>query len=223
MSRLLSGSARVLAASAALGMLLALSTEPLAQSQKRVVVQGKVSDDRGAPLTSWPVSLIRTKRYVELTRKVIGGDVEVAARVQTDADGYFTIDIPRDRSFHFYFIRFLDPEHFNSIQYVPPADWEITSTAKRGRVTQITKVIALRPDWDELQRRLAAVGGESSQRGRVLRTIGLPDKTVATPEGVEEWWYFSRGVMYMFRGDDAVGEQRFEPVISTAATPAAGS
>ena len=218
MSRLLRGFVR-----AALIAALAVSVAPappgpLAAGEKRILVQGRLLDDKGAPLAGWPVSLIRTKRYVELTRKVIGGDVDVAARVQADKDGFFTIDIPRDRGYQFYYLRFIDPEVFDPVQYIAPADWEITNTAKRGRLTQINKVIAHKPDWDELQRRLAAGGGEGTTRGRVLRTIGLPENTVPATDGAEEWWYFSRGIMYTFRGDQPVGEQRFEPVVATAAS-----
>jgi hypothetical protein len=219
-ARLLRGFVRA-ALIAALALCLAPAPpEVLAAGEKRILVQGRLLDDKGAPLAGWPVSLIRTKRYVELTRKVIGGDVDLAARVQADKDGFFTIDIPRERGYQFYYLRFLDPEVFDPVQYVAPADWEITSTAKRGRLTQINKVIAHTPDWDELQRRLESVGGETTTRGRVLRTIGLPEKTATTSDGAEEWWYFSRGIMYTFRGDQPVGEQRFEPVVSAAAPPA---
>ena len=186
--------------------------QPLAAG-KRVGAQGRVLTATGEGMPGWPVLLIGTQRYIELKRFTSGGSIGTVARVTTDANGYFSIDVPKDRHYQFWFLRFAEPGQIDPVKYVIPEDVEITADARRGRVATLDKTIQMNPDWPEIERRIAEAGGESTEKGRILRTLGLPEKSVKDPSaGTEEWWYFTRGVLYTFSGTQPATQRKFEPV-----------
>ncbi len=192
-----------------------------AQAEKRVVVNGRVLAETGEGMASWPVSLLATQRYVEISTYTSGGKVTEVAATATDANGYFTFDVPRKRGYHFLFIRLSDSGRLDTVRYLKPADIEITAQVRRGGLASVEAFIKTHPDWPEVERRIAEAGGDLTPRGRILRSIGLPEKTSQSEAGEEEWWYFTRGVVYLFRGAEAVGSRRFDPVVppGAASTP----
>ena len=134
-------------------------------------------------------------------------------RTTTDSNGYFSIDAPKERRYHYWFLRFIDREHLDTVKYLPPDDVEITQSARRGRVATVTGSIRFHPQWAEVELRISQVGGEKTPRGKVLRALGLPEKQVAVADSDgEEWWYFTHGVVYAFRGGAAASMRRFDPV-----------
>ena len=189
---------------------LAQADNPVAR-EKRVVIQGRVLSETGEGLANWPVLMVATQRYLEFSKYSSGGDVLNAARATTDRNGYFSIDVPKTRGFQFWFVRLVDPGVFDTIKYLPPEDVEVTSEVRKGLVAQIETTVKFHPDWAEVERRIAQAGGPETPKGKILRSIGLPEKTVETPTQ-EEWWYFTRGVVYNFRGDEPAGSRRFDPV-----------
>ena len=221
-------SALILMTSACMSALLAIPAGSPAAAEKRVTVQGRVTTGDGVGLEGWPVSLIGTQRYIEFSKYTSGGDVLRAGETRTDVNGYFTIDVPKARGFQFWFVRFLDPATFDAVKYQPPADVEITADARRGRVSRIDTTIRFQKDWSELLQRISEAGGEGTARGKILRTLGLPEKVVAEQAtvqgnlgspGNEEWWYFTRGIVYQFRDGTPTGSRRFEPVVPAAGAP----
>lgn len=181
--------------------------------EKRVAIQGRVLSESGEGLSGWPVTLISTQRFLELGRRTSGGEITTVARTSSDSNGYFSIDVSKKEGFQFWFVRFMDPDHFDPVRYLPPEDVEITIEARRGRVSTLQKVIAPHPEWSEVQRRVTEAGGVATPKGKVLRTIGLPEKSVVDESsGEEEWWYFTKGIVYTFRGAESTGSRRFEPV-----------
>jgi hypothetical protein len=183
--------------------------------ERHIVVQGRIMSASGEAMPGWPVQLIATQRYLELSRHTSGGAVATLARAVTDESGYYSIDIPRDRRYQFWFLRFADPERLDTVKYLPPEDHEITAMARRGRVASVQTTIRLHPDWPEVERRVAEAGGPSTEKGRILLTLGLPEKAVpaaSSGSGPEEWWYFTKGILYTFHGGGPSGARRFEPV-----------
>lgn len=181
--------------------------------QKRVVVQGRVMSPLGQGMAGWPVALIGTQRYIEFSRYTSGGQVSTLASGTTDENGYFSFDLPRARGYQFWFVRFADRQHLDPVRYVIPDDVEITQDVRRGKVAQVQMTIKDHPDWPEVERLISEAGGESTQRGGILRTLGLPEKrSVNDVTGEEEWWYFTRGVLYTFKDGEPTGSRRFEPV-----------
>ncbi|HEY3174309.1 MAG TPA: hypothetical protein VGK94_00965 [Candidatus Polarisedimenticolia bacterium] len=191
---------------------------------RRIVVQGRILAPSGDGMAGWPVQVIATQRYLELNRRTSGGATATLARAVTDSGGYYSIDIPRDRHYQFWFLRFVDPALLDTVEYLPPEDLEITAMVRRGRVAAVETTIRQHPEWPEVARRVAAAGGPATEKGRILRTLGLPEKTVAVaPTGTgarEEWWYFTKGIVYTFRGAEPGLARRFEPVKPPPAGPA---
>ena len=182
-------------------------------AEKRVVVNGRVLAATGEGMASWPVSLLATQRYVEISTYTSGGKVTEVAATSTDANGYFSFDVPRKRGYHFLFLRLSDPARLDAVRYLKPADIEITAQVRRGGLATVEATIQNHPDWPEVERRITEAGGELTPRGRILRSLGLPEKTAQSEAGEEEWWYFTRGVVYLFRGPEPVGSRRFDPVV----------
>lgn len=175
--------------------------------------QGRVLDETGAGLGGWPVLLLATQRYITLNRFTSGGDVAVAGRTTTDAQGYFSFDLEKSRGYHYWFLRFTDPTHFDPVVWDAPGDVEITKDVKRRRAAMVEVRLRHHASWREVEKRIALSGGESTPRGRILRALGLPEKEAGDPAaGSEEWWYFTKGVLYVFRGADSPELHRFEPV-----------
>ncbi|MBI3448416.1 MAG: hypothetical protein HY049_05800 [Acidobacteria bacterium] len=205
-----------LAASAALA-------SSAAAAEKLVDVRGRVTSPDGLGAAGQTVRLIKTRRQVTLGRFESGGQIAEAARVATDADGFYQISVPRDRSFDAYYLRFYDPNSFDTVQYRLPADREITHDLKHAGTLRIDLAMEWNPSWPETSRRVAAEGADTP-RGRILRTLGVPEREEQGigPEGPrEEWWYHSRGVVYFFREGRPAGSRRFEPVTEDPRAPAA--
>ncbi len=200
-------------------LLLALLTTLLAPvtgaraSGQRIMCQGRVLSQAGQGMADWPVILIGTSRYLEIGKHTSGGEVATLARTSTDENGYYSIDIPRERRYHYYFLRFADSSKLDPVKYSIPDDVEISAEARRGRLAQVDLTVRLHPDWPEVERRIAEAGGVDTPKGKILRKLGLPEKSVMDrSSGEEEWWYFTKGVLYTFRGSEPTGTRNFEPV-----------
>lgn len=134
--------------------------------------------------------------------------------MDTDAEGFFEIRIPRDRAYDHYFIRFYDPVSFDQVRYQLPADREITRDLRRRELLQLQVELRWQDSWPDVQRRVMEVG-EDSPEGKVLLSMGMPEreKTARGPDGLrQEWWYHSRGIVYFFAGGRAAGFRKFDPV-----------
>jgi hypothetical protein len=170
------------------------------------------------------LSLIRTHKRVDLRRLQWRESEGVIDRATTDAQGFYEIRAADDGSFASYFLRFHDPQGFDSVRYVPPPDEDITRRFRRGRPMIENRVVQEQRDWPKVQEEIARVGADSV-RGRLLRRLGLPER-VERPEAArperEEWWYYRRGIVYQFDGPDAAGERRFDPVPAPPPLAAAG-
>ena len=214
--------------SAAVAAILAAGTSIaiLPAAERHVHVVGRVTDADGKGLVGQTVRLFKTKRSLTIGNRTSGGHVAEAARVATDDGGFYEIDVPKDRAFDDWFLRFYDAATFDQVQYRFPPDREITRDVRRGETLRADVTLERRPDWVEVSRRIASLGDDSPQ-GRLLRSMGAPEreKQGAGPDGPrEEWWYYSRGVVYFFRNGQPAGSRRFDPVepSAPAAAPAGG-
>lgn len=210
---------------AALLAALTLAVPAAAAAERMIIVQGRISDPEGRGVPGQSVRLFKTRREISLGRMNSGGQVAEAARVATDASGFYELSIPRDRSFDDFYLRFYDPNGFDSVQYQLPPDREITGDLKHGGTLRVDLTLQRAPSWPEIARRIGAAGADSP-KGKILRALGLPEREGqgAGPDGPrEEWWYHARGVVYFFRDGRPAGSRRFDPVTpSPAATAAMG-
>ena len=57
--------------------------------------------------------------------------------------------------------------------------------------------------------------GPDSNRGKILRSLGLPERRQTFPESADKeyWWYYAKGVCYQFQGDQVLHKRTFDPVL----------
>jgi hypothetical protein len=189
-------------------------TAAVAAAERVIDVRGTITDSQGRGLAGQIVRLFKTRRQFTLKGVEHGGQVAEAARVTTDAAGFYQLSVPRDRSFDEYYLRFYDPNGFDSVQYLVPPDRDITHDLKREQMLRIDVTLERTPAWPEVARRIEAEGAESP-KGRILLALGLPEREGmgSGPDGPrEEWWYHTHGVVYFFRDGKPAGSRRFDPV-----------
>jgi len=183
-------------------------------AERRIQVQGRILDPEGRGVEGQTVKLYKTRRGLSVGKFSSGGQIAEAARAETDENGYYEIDVPRDRSFDNFFMRFQDPATFDAVRYQAPPDREITLDLKAREPLRIDVSLQYAPGWEEVSKRLGEVGADSP-RGKILSSLGMPEKEDrgVGPDGPrDEWWYFSRGVVYFFKDGEPAGFRRFEPV-----------
>ena len=189
--------------------LLAAQTAP-----QEVVIKGRVTDQSGAPMAGQPVRLIKTKTTLKLLKFETGSQQAEQARTETDADGRYEFRLAPDPKFDYFYLRFYDPKSFDPVRYSLPADQNITKTFKSKPEVFADARIADHPDWKTVKD-LVARFGEGSNRGRILRQLGLPEKreTITEASERENWWYYAKGICYQLQADQVVKIRHFDPVL----------
>jgi hypothetical protein len=212
------GFKRVMAAG---GLLLLLAGCAAENIEERRLVQGRVTDEIGRPVSSSPVVLVGRyldfdflrMQYKELNRQ--------ETRTTTNADGLYQLQFfPPNLGNNFY-IFFYDRTGFNGVKYVQPEPREITELLKKNRDLTVNEVLRLQPGWAEVERQ-AKFYGENSEKAKVLLQHGLPEKRDEPKPGSEElevWWYYRIGLSYWFSGDKLVRAQQFAPMPGAVPPP----
>lgn len=179
------------------------------------IVRGQVADERGRGIEGIPVRVIATRRVVKfLTIESRPAEKELVATV-TGPNGFYELDVPKIRDYDFYFLRFYDSKLFDSIRYAMPPDVEITRRINKRRPVIQDVELPAAAGWDAVIR-LVDLYGAHSTRGKIIRQLGVPDRTerAGAAEGVarETWWYDSVGVAYVIEGGEVVDKKSFQPV-----------
>jgi hypothetical protein len=189
--------------------LLFAATKP-----KTVVVRGQVTDPEGNGVAGVPVRAIATRRIVKfLTVESQPAQKEVVS-TNTDANGFYELTLPKLRDYDYYFLRFHDPVQFDAVKFAVPEDVEITNRIQKRRPVVEDFVLDFSPQWDAVQR-LVELYGASTTRGKIVRQLGVPDRTdhTATESGVERetWWFDAAGVAYVIEDGRVVEKKTFQP------------
>lgn len=205
----------------ALLALLAASASALpAASEQTVVVKGQLieADGNGTPVAFQTVRLLKTRKIRSLSdRKSQAQEVE-EARTRTDASGNFRFEIQADPSFPFWFLRFYDPKEFDTVKYQVPPDHDVSRPVHDGLGAEVRAALVFHRDWPKVKD-LVDRYGAASQRGQILRTLGLP--TVQPQEdGKELWVYPASGVAYLLEGDKVIETRRGKESAAATAQPA---
>ncbi|MFB3817427.1 MAG: carboxypeptidase-like regulatory domain-containing protein [Candidatus Methylomirabilales bacterium] len=191
--------------------LLALGLVPLVlaacatvEIRETRVVEGRVTDDSGRPVANSPVVVVGRSLSLVTTRLEYQQAGQQEARTVTDAEGRYRLEfIPSSLGNNFYLF-FHDRTGFDSVRYRTPEPIEITDLLRRERRLAIQQVLLPSPTWPEVARQLAFYG-EDSDRGRILRRHGLPEKRESSAAlDTEIWRYESQGISYWFSGDRLV-------------------
>jgi hypothetical protein len=178
------------------------------------VVTGLVTDESGAPVAGNPVLVVARSLKLSKLRLEYDERGRREVRTATDAQGRFRMEFaPADLGNNFYLF-FHDVTGFDRIKYRRPEPLDITERLKREPTVAVTHVLQFDPSWAEVARQMAHFGPQSD-RSRILRQHGLPDKRdVSSGSGAEPevWWYYADGVTYWFVGDRLVRTSQFPPM-----------
>ena len=200
-----------LAIAALVGALAGCATVTVPETR---VVTGRVTDESGAPVAGNPVLLVARSLKLSAVRLEYDERGRREVRAATDADGRFRMEFAPASLGNNFFLFFYDVTGFDRIKYRRPEPLDITDRLSRDRAVVVNHVLQFEPSWAEVARQIARFGAESD-RGRVLRQHGLPDKRDA-PAGSgaepEVWWYYADGVNYWFVGDRLTRTGQFPPM-----------
>jgi hypothetical protein len=208
--------ARTLVAAWIVGMVLAgCATVEIRQTR---VVTGQVTDESGRPVANSPVVIVgrtldlvtRRMEYEERERQEVRG--------RTDAEGRYRIELVPAAVGNNFYIFFYDKTGFDRVRYRPPEPLDITQLLDRERTLIVNQVLRFHPAWTEVERQIAFYGAES-EKGRILRKHGLPEKRETSGPGdaaAEVWWYYADGVSYWFTGEKLTRTHEFTPIPGAA-------
>ncbi len=179
-----------------------------ARGPEKVQVRGVVVDEEGGSVPGVTVRLLKTRSLILPKKFALEDQVVEAGRAVTDASGMFEFEADRDSSYGGFFLRFYDPQTFDTVRFQVPEDREITRKWKQGRPIIVTKVLKPGPQWEEIVRRIDRYG-KSSEVAEILRTLGLPDRVEGDfGDGREDWCYDRPGICYHLEGSQVLGQDR---------------
>jgi hypothetical protein len=178
------------------------------------VVTGQVTDESGAPVAGNPVLVVARSLKLSTLRLEYDERGRREVRTVTDAQGRFRLAFaPADLGNNF-FLFFYDVTGFDRIKYRRPEPLDITERLSRDQAVVVNHILQFEPSWTEVARQMAHFGADSD-RSRILRQHGLPDKRdVPAGSGSEPevWWYYADGVNYWFVGDRLTRTSQFPPM-----------
>lgn len=188
----------------------AAQLQAAADRDAALTIRGAVSDASGAAVPAATIRVLKTRRVKVLGAAPDADQAVEEARGRTDAQGRYTIDIPVDHAFPFWFVRFYDVKSFDAVKYRLPLDADISRQVRAGATIEASAVLQFHPDWPQV-RALVEQYGAASRRGQILRSLGLPTRRQPQDGGLETWEYPAAGVAYLLDGDRVVETRRFEP------------
>ena len=201
----------VLAMAVLVGVLTGCATVNVQETR---VVTGQVTDDSGAPVAGNPVLLVARSLKLSALRLEYDERGRREVRTVTDAQGRFRIEFAPANLGNNFYLFFYDVTGFDRIKYRRPEPLDITERLSRDQAVVVNHVLQFEPSWAEVTRQMAYFGAESD-RSRILRQHGLPDKRdVPAAAGAEPevWWYYADGVNYWFVGDRLTRTSQFPPM-----------
>lgn len=182
------------------------------------VVTGQITDESGRPVANTPVVIVgrtldlvtRRMEYEERERQEVRG--------RTDAEGRYRIELVPAAVGNNFFMFFYDKTGFDRVKYRPPEPLDITQLLDRDRTLIFNQVLRFHPAWTEVERQIAFHGADS-EKGRILRRHGLPEKRETSGTGdaaAEVWWYYADGMSYWFTGEKLTRTHEFTPIPGAA-------
>ncbi|MFQ5840221.1 MAG: carboxypeptidase-like regulatory domain-containing protein [Candidatus Methylomirabilales bacterium] len=178
------------------------------------VVTGRVTNPRGEPVVGNPVVLVGRNLGFTIPAWRYETMAQDEVKTETDAEGRYRFEVnPANLGNNFYLF-FTSKRGFDEVRYRRVEPIDITRRLKGELVVTVNQVLEWHPNWPEVQR-LIAEYGPGSDRGRILRQLGLPERKegTETPGGKSEvWHYFRKGVTYRFENGVLVATHTFAPI-----------
>ncbi len=182
------------------------------------VVTGTVTDESGQPVAGSPVVVVGRSLELATTRMEYEEHGRQEVQATTDAQGHYRLEfIPATLGNNFY-VFFYGQQGFDGVKYRRPEPLDITELLRRDRTVTLNQVLRYAPTWPEVERQVAFYG-PNSDRGKILRKNGLPDRREPAGTGgpgSEVWWYDAAGISYWFTGDKLTSTHTFQPIPAVA-------
>jgi hypothetical protein len=160
-------------------------------------IEGQIFDRDGKPLAGAVVRVVETAGGGFLPSASGPAEGREVARVAADRHGFFKFDLGPRTIRGPVLVRCHDDANWDRLRYATPPDKDVAAALRgRGRAV-VACLVGDAPGWAALSREIARVGGSESDRGRVLRRMGLPPETFVGKDGQVEWRY--PGAVYAFR------------------------
>jgi len=193
--------ATLLALPLALSALAACATVEIRETR---LVEGRITNDAGEPVANSPVVLVGRSLTLAAARLEYKEHGQEEARTVTDASGRYRLEVIPSTLGNNFYLFFYDRMGFDAVRYRIPEPIEITDLLRRQERLVINQVLLPSVTWPEVARQIAFFG-EDSDRGRILRRHGLPEKRESSPAlDAEIWRYETQGITYWFNGDRLV-------------------
>jgi hypothetical protein len=208
---------RTIAATAAMLAVLGTGCATVEIREARTI-SGQVTDESGQPVPHTPVVVVGRSLDLVTMRLEYQERGRQEARTATDAGGRYRLEfVPADLGNNF-FLFFYDTTGFDRVKYQTPQPLDITRLLSHDWSLLLNQVLQFNPAWPEVERQIAFYGPDS-ERGRILRTHGLPEKREFSRTGgvdTEVWWYYTDGVSYWFSGGQLIRAHQFQPLPGAA-------
>ncbi len=176
-------------------------------------IEGQVFDRAGAPLTGVTIAVLERTGGNAFGLGAPATD-ETLGTASTDRQGFFSFDTGPRSVRGRVIVRLSGGAGWDARRFAAPVDRDVTGPLRdRGRAV-VAMLVDDAPGWGELQREVARVGGPASDRGRILRSQGMPPETETQNDGIVEWRY--PGVSYLFRDGALVDTRRTAPASAGA-------
>ena len=190
----------------------------LAAADEPVAVDGQVFDTEGRALAGVTVVLVdRASGLASLAR---GAQEIELGRTRTDRQGFFRIEADRAQAVGRLLVRCLVEERWDRQRYEPPDDVDVSGALREQGHAIATVLVREAPAWRELRRAILRAGGTATERGRILRTHGMPPETVATADGRVTWIYPSASYVFDPAGRLVESRRGSREIAGTAARDA---
>jgi len=181
--------------------------------EPRVILEGQVFDTSGSPVPGVPVRVLMSRRVLALTDFSLRDEFAEGPATRTGATGFFRLELTAHPDYDFYYLRFYDTTTFDAVRFALPRDEDITDRVRDRRDVIVQRQLDDAPHWPAVRREVQRVGGVDSPRGRILRTLGLPDDVVRLPDGRSEWRYERAGVRYILRDGEVLERVALEAAV----------
>jgi hypothetical protein len=167
------------------------------------IVTGQVTDPSGKPVAGTPVVVVGRSLELSYLRMQYEERGRQDVKVFTNAEGRYRIEFMPAKIGNDFTLFFYADTDFDAVRYQRSDPVDIGDRLKGDRPVVVDHVLQYQPTWSEVERQIAYYGAQSD-RGRVLRQHGLPDRRDTVPgggAGDELWVYSAEGVSYRFTGN----------------------
>ena len=160
----------------------------IATVSQAVELKGSVSDELGEPVVDSPIYMVMKREVFNILKFTYQTVETKTVSVKTDEHGLYQMDIDVDPYFNRFYLYF-HGEGYDYARFLRPEPQDVTDDVKAGRESVVNRVLKRNPLWDDLQIVLNDLDPDS-ERYRILRSYGFPERRETGEDGSETWYYY---------------------------------